>query len=170
MSNHSKIDVERCKELFEYRDGKLIWKVKKSNSVNVGGTAGCLDKSNGYHHVGIDGKRFLVSRVIYAMHYGDPGELFIDHTNQVRTDNRIENLQLVTRQENNRNQTKRKNNSSGITGVCWHKPNQKWRVTIWVNGKSIHCGYFNYLRAAAVERKYQEIKYGFHENHGSENP
>lgn len=168
MSKHIKINVERCKELFEYRDGKLIWKIRKSNHVKVGDIAGSLNKSTGYHQVKIDGKLFRVSRIIYAMRYGDPGGMQVDHVNQIRADNRIENLRLVTNKENHRNQTKQKNNSSGITGVTWCKLMQKWKVQIQVDGKVIHCGYFIHLRAAAVERKYQELKYGYHENHGSD--
>ena len=168
MSKHLKIDIERCKELFEYRDGKLIRKVRTANRVNVGDVAGSLHKSSGYYLVSIDGKRFNVSRIVYAMHFGDPGDKQIDHVNQIKTDDRIENLRLVTQKENLRNQPNRKNNSSGITGVFWCKKSQKWRVMICVDGKLIHCGFFNHLGAAAVERKYQEFKYGYHENHGSE--
>ena len=168
MSKHLKIDVEKCKELFEYRDGKLIRKVRTANRVKVGDIAGWLHKSTGYHCVSIDEKVFNVSRIVYAMHFGDPGDKQIDHINQIRTDNRIENLRLVTHQENHRNKTKRKDNSSGVTGVTWCKLTQKWKVEIYVDGKTIHCGYFNHLRAAAVERKYQEFKYGYHENHGNE--
>ena len=168
MKKHLKIDVEKCKELFEYRDGKLIWKVRTANNVKVGDVAGSLSKSTGYYIVQIDGKRFRVSRIIYAMHFGDPGGMQVDHVNQNRKDNRIENLRLVTNQENQRNTTKQKNNSSGITGVSWDKGKQKWQVEIYVDGKNIHCGYFIHLGAAAVERKYQELKYGFHENHGSD--
>ena len=48
MSKNLKIDVERCKELFEYRDGKLIRKVRTANRVKVGDIAGSLNKSTGY--------------------------------------------------------------------------------------------------------------------------
>lgn len=168
MRKHKPINVEKCKELFEYRDGKLIRKVRAAKRSKVGDVAGSLHKSTGYHQVRIDGKLFNVSRIIYAIHHGDPGGMQVDHVNQIRADNRIENLRLVTNKENHRNRTKQKNNSSGITGVTWCKLMQKWLVHIKFDGKTIHCGYFIHLRAAAVERKYQELKYGYHENHGSD--
>ena len=130
MKNRKKIDVERCKELFEYRDGELIRKVKAKNGVKAGTSAGSLNKSDGYYRVNIDGKSFRVSRIVYAMHHGDPGDKLIDHINQIRTDDRIENLRLVTNQENQRNATKRKDNSSGINGVYWCKRRQKWRNSL----------------------------------------
>jgi len=40
----------------------------------------------------------------------------IDHINNIKTDNRVENLRWVTRSENNRN-CKKKNSSTGFTGV-----------------------------------------------------
>lgn len=38
------------------------------------------------------------------------GELYIDHINRIKTDNRIENLRLITQSDQNKNQSKRKRN------------------------------------------------------------
>ena len=161
-----KIDVNLCNKLFEYRDGKLIRKITTSHNAKAGEVAGCVD-NYGYRRIDINGQKFRASRIIYAMHFGDPADKQIDHINHNRSDDRIENLRIVTTIENQRNRAIDNRNTSGITGVGWYKPTKKWVARIKVNGKQITCGYFNYLRAAVVERKYQEIRYGFHEKHGA---
>lgn len=67
-------------------------------------------------------------------------KLVVDHINGVRSDNRLENLQLITQRENvSKDQ---KNKTSKYTGVNWHKPANKWRAKIYINGKSKHLGVF----------------------------
>ena len=44
--------------------------------------------------------------------------LVADHINRCRFDNRSENLRIVAYRQNNRNKTKNKNNTSGVSGIC----------------------------------------------------
>lgn len=60
--------------------------------------------SRGYMKVRIDGKFYLVHRLIAETFIGEiPPDCEIDHLNRVRDDNRIENIRIVTRSENHRN-------------------------------------------------------------------
>ena len=52
-----------------------------------------------------------------------------------------------------------KNNTSGYTGVTWHKLSQKWQSEIRVDGKKIYLGLFINLEDAIEARKQAEIKY-----------
>lgn len=46
-------------------------------------------------------KLIMLSRAIYAWHYGEcPGDMDVDHKNNDSLDDRIRNLQLLTRSEN----------------------------------------------------------------------
>lgn len=166
MRNHKPIDVDRCNELFEYRDGQLIRKVATSRNVKVGDVVGSVGK-RGYKSVRVDYISLKVSRIIYAMHHGDPEGMQVDHINHDRLDNRIENLRLVTNQMNLRNATKQKRSKSGFTGVSWDKLNESWMARIGVGEKDIWLGRFKKKRDAIFRRKLAEIAYGFHPNHGS---
>jgi hypothetical protein len=93
-----------------------------------------------------------------------PDEL--DHINGDKGDNRIVNLREVTRAENNKNKSRYKQNSSGFTGVGWHKVTKKWAAKIRVDGRDYHLGVFASIEAAKEARAAAEKHYGFHENHG----
>ena len=70
-----------------------------------------------------------------------------------------ENCSWATRTEQNKNMRVQKKNKTGIRGICWFKPTQRYHVRIQVNGKSYHIGYFADLQKAEEARKQAEIKY-----------
>lgn len=47
----------------------------------------------------------------------------------------------------------------GIKGVTWYPKKQKYRVMIYLRGKTKHIGYFDALEDAIEARKTAEIKY-----------
>jgi len=51
-----------------------------------------------------------------------------------------------------------KNNTSGIRGVCWYKPNKAWCARITFKGKNYHLGYFEKLEDAAAARSEAETR------------
>ena len=58
----------------------------------------------GYVLVGYNYTLYRANRLIWMMVTGeDPGEMFVDHINRDTSDNRMENLRLVDRSENNLN-------------------------------------------------------------------
>jgi len=97
-----------------------------------------------------------------------PEGMLIDHIDHNRTNNRQINLRLVTRTESNRNVSKRRTNTSGVTGVSWYKRKKKWCAEISVRGERISLGYFNKKQAAIAVRKAAEKQYEYHPNHGKD--
>ena len=84
-------------------------------------------------------------------------KLVIDHINDDKLDNRLENLQIVTNRENScKTQGKY---SSKYKGVCWNKTANKWRSHIYVNGKIKHLGYFTNEQEASqtYQNKLKEL-------------
>ena len=61
----------------------------------------------------------------------DNNHLVVDHMKRNKFDNRLENLRIVTNQENMRNKTKHKNNTSGTMGV--YKKKNRWIAQICDN-------------------------------------
>lgn len=94
-----------------------------------------------------------------------PEGMHTDHISGNTLDNRKENLRTVTPQDNTRNSSRSKNNTSGITGVSL-KADGTYRAYITVNRKQIHLGNFSDKIRAIVARLTAEMKYGFHKNHG----
>ena len=90
----------------------------------------------------------------------------VDHIDGCKTNNKLENLRVVTRAVNAKNRALQQNNKSGAVGVHWCKTAEKWRATIKVSRIKIHLGSFEDKEEAIEARKEAEIKYGFHENHG----
>jgi len=140
---------DRLNEMFDYKNGALIRKVRTCNSVQIGDDAGYL-RPDGRVIVMVDGKQYLRYRLIWIWHHGDiPSGMDIDHidTAGLKSDDRIENLRVATRSQNVHNTESK--------GYCWHKGAGKWRAQICHQDKQIHLGLFDcqidaraeYLRA-----------------------
>lgn len=152
-------------EIFEYDDGILYWKVKRKGC-RASGIAGNTRK-DGYVSVRIDKRAYLAHRVIYEMHFGDIDKGFVvDHIDHDPSNNKIENLRMVSETENNRNVSIRKKTKSGYSGVTWHAKSGKWQATVRLNCKTVYLGLFldAYEAAMVVDKFYKDN--GFHENHG----
>jgi hypothetical protein len=87
------------------------------------------------------------------------GFKFYDHIDRNQLNNRKCNLRPATHQENRRNSTKPKNNTSGFIGVYLNKKDGKWKAKIKVDGKVISLGHY-YNKADAVKARLKaEAKY-----------
>lgn len=120
-----KIDFKEFVSYDESSPTFLRWEVDiysgrnyKILEVSKGDIAGSLVSSSGYSQVKIKHKLNLCHRIIWELHNGEiPEGMFIDHLDGDRLNNNINNLRLTTRQGNARNCVKRKDNTSGVTGV-----------------------------------------------------
>ena len=66
----------------------------------------------------------------------------VDHIDNDKINNNINNLRWATKNEQQMNTRIAKNNTTGVKGVLWNKSNNKWKAVITMNGKKIHLGYF----------------------------
>lgn len=87
------------------------------------------------------------------------GYPYYDHINRNKLDNRGANLRPCTNQENCRNKSLTKANTSGFIGVGWHKKLNMWRARISVDNKLIHLGVFETIDDAVRARLRAEKEY-----------
>ncbi len=68
-------------------------------------------------------------------------KIVVDHINNIKTDNRLENLQLLSQRENCSKD--RKGGTSQYIGVNWCKTKNKWRARITIDGKYKFLAYYS---------------------------
>lgn len=160
-------------EVFDYDiiTGNLIWrhrpdhyfsspcKASYYNSRMTGNVAGIKNfqvKSGKPHSIivsvwshGVGAKTYGVHRIVWEMFNGPiPDGYMVDHVNGDPFDNRIANLRLATRAQNNQNTSLRKDNKTGCRGVCWDKKSNKYRVQVRSNGRRVYNKFFDDLNLA----------------------
>lgn len=173
-------DIYTLRKLLKYDEaaGILLWQprplemfategaAKAWNTRYAGRVAG--GKTNeGYISIGILGISYMAHRLVWTMANNRAPEGEIDHINGNKADNRVENLRVVTTQENARNTKKQKNNSTGQTGVYWDKSCSKYVAIIGIDNKLKNLGRFQTASEACAARKAAEAAYGFSCRHGS---
>lgn len=120
---------------------------------------------SGYLKGAIFNRTFTAHRICMALHLGYWPEGEVDHINGDRSDNRIKNLRVVTRSQNQKNCYRRKDNTSGHVGVAKRK-NGSWQAYISNNGARIYLGTFSSRQEAIKARVSANKKYGYSDRHG----
>jgi hypothetical protein len=131
-------EVEELHRLFRYdsETGKLYWKISPTYSVKRGDEAGSLNPS-GYRYVSIKNKNYRVHRVVYKMCHKVEPPAYLDHINEIKTDNRIENLREIDNGHNLRRSLK----GSGVRNPSGNV--KKYCARPCFNGKEYHLGVFD---------------------------
>ena len=118
---------------------------------------GVVHKTKGYRYLTIKGKTYREQRVAFLLMTGEWPEKQVDHINQIKDDNRWENLREVTPSENCWNRPIYKTNKSGYTGVCWNKLYSKWQVICRVKGIQTYLGLYDDVHEAGrVAKEFYE--------------
>lgn len=140
--------------------GVFTWRIKKSGNTKAGCVAGSL-RTIGYITIHVDNIDYKAHRLAFLYMEGYFPELFLDHINRIKNDNRWDNLREVSPSCNQRNTGINKNNTSGVKGVFWFPDSKKWVSRIKVFGKLNHLGYFENFNDAVKARWEAEVKYEF---------
>ena len=101
---------------------------KRRDAGQSAGTTSC----NGYFTVsnGRCSGQVMNHRVVWLLVNGeDPGDMIIDHIDGDRKNNKVSNLRKIHQEENSRNNSKRKDNKTGVVGVHYSK--EGFYVATW---------------------------------------
>lgn len=82
----------------------------------------------------------------FLNHKPNGHKIVVDHINNKPLNNKLYNLQLITQRLN---ASKDRKGTSKYTGVCWDKNNNKWIVSIVINGSNKFLGRFTDEKKAA---------------------
>jgi len=101
--------------------------------------------SHGYACARVGRARLLMHRLLTVA----PSGVEVDHANADRADNRLANLRLCDRTQNQQNRRLNTSSKSGYKGVSWHKGRGRWAARIMASGRAVSLGYFDDASDAA---------------------
>lgn len=142
---------ERTPDLFEDRDHSALHSCAAWNAKWAGKEAFTSLNSWGHKRGRIFGISVKAHRVAWAIFYGEWPDGEIDHVNGDPGDNRIDNLRIVSSQQNKWNRGSRPGSLSRFVGVS-RSASGKWFGQINVNGKFHYLGTFETEEEAARAR------------------
>ncbi len=93
------------------------------------------------------GRNFKFSQIIamtFLGHEPNGHDLVVDHINGDKSDDRVENLRIVSHRANLSTcfRSDRETLSSKYLGICFHNRDKKWQAQITINGKQKYLGSF----------------------------
>lgn len=140
--------MKRVCKAFNYNDMPVKECIRKSVITNDGYLCVNLSKNGKV-------KQWKIHQLVAIAFLGydrHTTNLVTNHKNFIRTDNRVENLEIITQRENSNK--KHLKSTSKYVGVNWHKDNKRWVAQIVINGKHYYLGSFlNEKKAAKTYAK-----------------
>ena len=152
LRKDSEVTKELVDELFEYDSttGNLLWRWP-NGTAEAGDVAGYV-RPQGYRYIRINSRDYAAHRLVWLMHHGSFPRNYIDHINNTRADNRIENLRDVTHAENMLNLAPGSGASSGYKGVYTRKGKKgfKYFVVLYWEGDNYNLGTYETPEEASM--------------------
>lgn len=132
-------------ELFDYNEdtGIVIWKKSRSPRIKIGTPVKYVNKF-GYIQVRLEGKLWMLHRLIWLMQIGDFPKGEIDHIDGNRSNNSWNNLRDVSKSQNMQNRRgPDKDSKTGVLGVTFDRQRNKYRAQLTINGIKVLNKIFN---------------------------
>lgn len=157
--------------LFRYDEntGEFFHRNPQSNRVRAGSVAGAR-QAVGYTIIGVLGVRHYAHRLAIIYAGGEiGGNHVIDHINQDKSDNRLENLRVVDRKINARNKRRTDHQQNETCGVYLSKRDNKWKAELGSlrAGTYVYIGSFSSYENARAARLAAQARHGYTEIHGT---
>lgn len=166
------VDHETLKATVTYDPdtGFFAWRHDIGRRFKAGARCGHRH-SNGYIIIRLRRRGYTAARLAWMYVNGTWPAGEVDHINGDKSDNRISNLRVATRLQNEANKLVGKRTTTGHRGVGRSACRKKWLARIRIKSKLVHLGTFDTLEAAsnaykdACERVHGE--YAGHLNRGN---
>lgn len=117
-------------------------------------------KDNGYLMVSLSMNGKLISKTVHSLvamaflnHAPCAQKLVVDHINNIRHDNRVENLQLISQRENSSKNPR--GSCDKYIGVIYKRCQERFVADIRINMKKVRIGTFNTAKEAS--KAYNEV-------------
>jgi len=130
------MDIKGYEDYQIYPDGR-VWSKKTKKFLKA------YDNGHGYLYLKIScklkiKKSFYIHRLVAEHYIHNPeNKKEVDHINRNRSDNTFENLRWISHQDNQLNMGKRKDNTTGHSGICKTKDGT-WRYDKWYKKKRLY--------------------------------
>jgi HNH endonuclease len=166
MTKRKAITQEYLRSRLEYDPETGLWRwLERRGRRAKEWFAGAVN-GNGYNSFGI---RFDNRNAVYVSHrlaflyMTGQMPVSVDHRNQIKTDNRWDNLRAASRSQNGANRHQWKKKGGLPKGVFYHPPKPRpyrpYRALIRVDGALIHLGRFSTVEEASEAYKRAAIHY-----------
>lgn len=155
------VDRDLLKELFDYDEitGIVVWKKSRSPRIKIGSPVKYTNKF-GYIQVRLEGKLWMLHRLIWLMQTGTFPKGEIDHIDGNRSNNAWSNLRDVSKFKNMQNRRRAdKDSKTGVLGVTFDKQRNKYRAQLTMNGKKVLNKIFNTVEEASNAYKQAKENY-----------
>jgi hypothetical protein len=148
---------ERPLSSFQHPSKGKTWNAKYAGTV-----AGCVGRKKNGDIMGLRvtlaGRPLMAHRIIGSMvGITVPADCVLDHIDGDPTNNRLSNLRVATRAQNNRNSRRLRSNTSGLRGVCQVK--DKWQAQIRTDEGRKYLGLFQTKGLAGAAYAKAAIRY-----------
>lgn len=150
---------EKLVELVDYDPATGVFRWRKNGRGYVAGQTVGSPNGSGYIEMRVGGCRGLAHRFAwFYVHGGWPK--MVDHVDGDGCNNAISNLRLATYSEQNANLRRRKDNRSGVKGVCWDSSIRRWKARVYFQGRKWQQTFKSKEEAATAVRKARVAMHG----------